>query len=341
MSKDPAFLFYSSDFLTGTMLLSDSQVGKYIRLLCLQHQKGHLSESDFKKLSGRDMSVLVEKFKKDENGLFYNERLDYESSKRNTYVESRRQSRLKTDEDSVRIYLISDNETGYTKIGSSVNPKRRFAEMCNQQNPAITVGATRDYLLIFESKIIERKEELELHEMFKEKRMSGEWFNLSEDNISYIKKTYGETYEHTYDTTYVQRTENENDNSIKDLDIKSKKEGTGEKKGKEEISGFSLFWAAYPKKKSKGEAEKAFIKIKPDNVLLDKILKAIEAQKKSPDWIKDSGQFIPYPATWLNGKRWEDETTIPPEIQKPAKQVELEKFREQHKYDILEGWDKH
>ena len=44
MSKDPAFLFYSSDFLTGTMFLSDEQVGKFIRLLCVQHQKGRLSE---------------------------------------------------------------------------------------------------------------------------------------------------------------------------------------------------------------------------------------------------------------------------------------------------------
>ena len=36
------------------------------------------------------------------------------------------------------------------------------------------------------------------------------------------------------------------------------------------------------------------------------MLKAIEAQKRTPDWFKQEGQFIPYPATWLNGKRWED-----------------------------------
>ena len=44
--KDPAFLFYSGDFLSGTMLMSDEEVGQYIRLLCLQHQKGHLREKD-------------------------------------------------------------------------------------------------------------------------------------------------------------------------------------------------------------------------------------------------------------------------------------------------------
>ena len=38
-------------------------------------------------------------------------------------------------------------------------------------------------------------------------------------------------------------------------------------------------------------------------------MSAIEAQKKSPQWTKDGGQFIPHPATWLNGKRWEDQVT--------------------------------
>ncbi len=40
MAKDPAFLFYSSDFYMGTVGMTDAQVGQYIRLMCLQHQKG-------------------------------------------------------------------------------------------------------------------------------------------------------------------------------------------------------------------------------------------------------------------------------------------------------------
>lgn len=70
---------------------------------------------------------------------------------------------------------------------------------------------------------------------------------------------------------------------------------------------FALFWSAYPRKAAKGDAEKAFNKIKPDDELLKTMIDAIDAQSRSPDWIKDGGQFIPYPATWLNQKRWEDE----------------------------------
>jgi len=76
------------------------------------------------------------------------------------------------------------------------------------------------------------------------------------------------------------------------------------------ISSFSDFWAVYPKKKAKPEAEKAWKKLKPDEELFMRMVKAIDIQKKSPDWLKDNGQFIPYPATWLNGKRWDDEVEV-------------------------------
>lgn len=71
--------------------------------------------------------------------------------------------------------------------------------------------------------------------------------------------------------------------------------------------GFAAFWTAYPKKKSKGQALSAWKKLKPDSSLQVVILKAIENQKHSPDWQKDKGQYIPYPATWLNAMAWEDE----------------------------------
>ena len=70
---------------------------------------------------------------------------------------------------------------------------------------------------------------------------------------------------------------------------------------------FDTFWKAYPKKKSKGQAEKAFRKIKPDEQLLAIMLATIERAKKSADWLKESGKYIPYPATWLNARGWEDE----------------------------------
>lgn len=94
MAKDPAMLFYTSDFIVGTMAFSDEQVGKYIRLLCMQHQHGHLTMKEIMSiLKVKDMDILS-KFKEDERGLFYNERLDIESNKRKKYVKSRQNNLL-------------------------------------------------------------------------------------------------------------------------------------------------------------------------------------------------------------------------------------------------------
>lgn len=91
MAKDPAFLFYSADFYMGTVGMTDAQVGQYIRLMCLQHQQGHLSHELVKTVVGSKMdpSVLA-KFVQDENGMYYNARLEAETNRRNEYTKSRR-----------------------------------------------------------------------------------------------------------------------------------------------------------------------------------------------------------------------------------------------------------
>ena len=73
---------------------------------------------------------------------------------------------------------------------------------------------------------------------------------------------------------------------------------------------FIEFWSSYPKKKAKEAALKAWKKLKPNPELIKSILASIEAHKKTHDWQKEKGQFIPYPATFLNGKRWLDEVTL-------------------------------
>jgi hypothetical protein len=68
---------------------------------------------------------------------------------------------------------------------------------------------------------------------------------------------------------------------------------------------FAAFWQAYPRKRKRKDAEKAWITTK-DKPALEAILAAIESQKRSPDWTKDGGQFIPYPASWIRGGCWDD-----------------------------------
>jgi len=72
-------------------------------------------------------------------------------------------------------------------------------------------------------------------------------------------------------------------------------------------NSFNAFWACYPKKVDKQEAKKAWRKIKPNAELADEIMSGLQKWTESYDWLKDDGRYIPYPATWLNKRRWEDE----------------------------------
>lgn len=67
---------------------------------------------------------------------------------------------------------------------------------------------------------------------------------------------------------------------------------------------FETFWRAYPRKESKAQARKSFVKV---TVPLETLLQALETQKRSDQWKRDGGQYIPYASTWLNQRRWEDE----------------------------------
>lgn len=89
-------------------------------------------------------------------------------------------------------------------------------------------------------------------------------------------------------------------------------------KTKTQEERFDQYWKMYPKKKSKGDAEKAWVSINPDDLLFKKIINGVEAGLESNEWKKDGGEYIPHPATWLNRKGWEDEYTQGQPQHKPA-----------------------
>ena len=64
--KNPAFLFYTSDFITGTLFMNNEEVGAYIRVLCMQHQKGHLTEEEIKNICKKNkiFEKSVDKYEK-------------------------------------------------------------------------------------------------------------------------------------------------------------------------------------------------------------------------------------------------------------------------------------
>lgn len=106
--------------------------------------------------------------------------------------------------------------------------------------------------------------------------------------------------------------EDDTSNTKKEADTKvptSKKDNTPSKREQEEkyLQMFNEFWKLYPKKRDKANARKKWLKLKPNDELFKTIISALTKQIQSEQWQKDNGQYIPYPTTWINGERWEDE----------------------------------
>ena len=194
MAKDPAFLFYSSDFLSGVSDLTFEERGHYITLICLQHQKGHLSKKIIDLNTPNLSKDVLNKFTKDENGLYYNKRTEEEITKRKEHSEKQRLrakegwKKRKATANATALPLEDENENEDIIINTSLNKKERILK--NQQwieqicmNKRQELSFVNDYLTIFlddlELKQDLQKEDKEIQSHFIN------WFNL---NLEKLKK---------------------------------------------------------------------------------------------------------------------------------------------------------
>ncbi len=242
-TKDPAVLFYTGDFLTGSCGLTMEERGQYITLLCLQHQQGPLTEKQVRLAVGMLSEDVRAKFVTDEEGRLYNERMALEMEKRASYISDQSKKGKKGAESRWHRHNIGN--------GTAIAQPMHRQWQCENENKNININN-----------------------------------NLSNDRG-------------TNSGEIPQIPSNDSKKDAEDGECTSMIEAR-----------FALFWQAYPKKKAKSDARKAWLKLRPSEELLKVILDAIAAQKKSTDWLKDGGQFIPYPSTWLNRGQWMDEIMV-------------------------------
>jgi hypothetical protein len=138
--KSPAILFYTSDFLTGTFFMTNEETGMYIRLLCMQHQKGHLSESDMNNVCSTHENVRS-KFIKDKQGNFYNERMENEIIRRENFCKSRSLSRLGAG---------SDNKNNKKR---TINVRKTHDEHTDNDNNSIHIEIETKYNVYYDEQI--------------------------------------------------------------------------------------------------------------------------------------------------------------------------------------------
>jgi hypothetical protein len=111
-------------------------------------------------------------------------------------------------------------------------------------------------------------------------------------------------------TVTVPRTETEADTEKKDI-VRAK----GKTKIEETTDHFEIWYSAYPLHKGRGAALRAY-KAAILKTEIDVLLFAAKAYAKQMHGREKN--FIPHPATWLNGQRWLDEDLQPPKPQEPT-----------------------
>ena len=139
MAKDPAVLFYTQDFLVGTMTMSYEQKGKYITLLCLQHQKGKLTLKDLQSILNEEDVDVAEKFIKESDGFYYNQKLKFESENlmnkhKNSHMVNHINSHLETGTGTETVTgnkteTENENETSITSKYSTEDNKIDFDKL--------------------------------------------------------------------------------------------------------------------------------------------------------------------------------------------------------------------
>ena len=127
------------------------------------------------------------------------------------------------------------------------------------------------------------------------------YYSLGENYINLISQKIEPFI--SEDRTLLSSTIEQNNSSIKKIHLlNNSKENIKER--------FDKFWNEYPRKVSKGNAEKWFIKNKPSEELVNEMINKIKLLKTTKQWKSNNGQYIPYPSTWLNAKGWEDEIEV-------------------------------
>jgi DnaD/phage-associated family protein len=126
--KNPAVLWYPSDFTSSTVLWNNEQCGAYIRLLNYQFILGHLTKEQLYQITTDQ--IVLSKFIQDSEGFYYNERMDLEIKKRQKYSESRSQNKLgktKTYDNHIKnISKSYDNHMGNENENINENNKDIF-----------------------------------------------------------------------------------------------------------------------------------------------------------------------------------------------------------------------
>ena len=122
-NKDPAVLFYTSDFLSGCALMDMRERGQYITLLCLQRERGHMTMQEITRAVKKPSDEVMSKFRQDEEGKYFNHRMEQEIEKRDAHCQRQRENIAKRwNKENAHSGIPDGNTKGNTMVLPLVLP---------------------------------------------------------------------------------------------------------------------------------------------------------------------------------------------------------------------------
>lgn len=269
--KDPAFLFYSQDFFTDTVLWDDAELGRYIRLLCLQHINGPFDPDEFERMTQVNDLNIRSKFETNDLGQFYNRKLEEVREKRNEFLSKQRENgkkggRPKNPKETQTI--TQRKPKGNPTLNPNHNPKGNPNETMRVEN---------------ENKVLSTLVSInkELKEILKDNGQIDDSTNLDHNH--------------------------EEDESVNQFFTTIKIDGKDRPDPNDESHPFNVFWNEYPRRVKRIDAERSFKRNVADWETLRLIIVNISKRLASGEWNTEQMRFIPHPTTYLNNLMWEDE----------------------------------
>jgi uncharacterized protein YdaU (DUF1376 family) len=225
MSKDPAFLFYPNDWIGGTMGMTFEEKGAYMELLMLQFNRGHMTTHMIGQVVGQNWVKIMDKFIQDDEGLWFNERLEQEKIKRQNFTKSRRnnisgENQYTKNKKKINghmnghmgghmtSHMENENENNINTLSSNKNSnlllnsesfKNEKKYFFNDENYfykiSTSLSLSKDEVLFFAEKFIEK---LELGEDYKDlkelKKHFANWIKKQDKNSPKVQKTKYKVY---------------------------------------------------------------------------------------------------------------------------------------------------
>lgn len=172
MSKDPAFLFYSQDFIVGVQTMNFEDRGKYITILAQMHQQGRLDEETIRFMVGNVSDKLRLKFDVDKNGMWFNKRLEEEIDKRKNFIDSRRLNGQKGGRPKA-----SDKPNGKPSVKPLGKAKNNLLEDENVNEIINKISYKKELYQYFDYLINEHNRSIGHMQVEQTLKMLDEWYN--------------------------------------------------------------------------------------------------------------------------------------------------------------------